>query len=57
MNAQEREHWDHEAGCATELQNCLSEAELKVCEINGATDAKVARAHALGLFVVVRTHP
>jgi hypothetical protein len=29
MSAQEREHWDYEAGCATELQNAFARSQME----------------------------
>lgn len=54
MNAQEQEHWDHEAGAQSELLNCLDEARMDLARLNHKDSETIGRALAKGLFVVVR---
>jgi hypothetical protein len=53
MTEQEQEHWDHEAGSASELQNCLSEARMSLSQLNHKASKLIADALAENLFVVV----
>jgi hypothetical protein len=54
---QEQEHYEHEAGACSELQNCLFEARLSVADKAAPDRANINRALALGLFVVVKEFP
>ncbi len=54
MNIQEQEHWDHEAGRATDFQNAFSEAHVKLGELQEVHGKRIERALALGLSVVTR---
>jgi len=49
----EQEHWDHEAGCASEFDNCLSEAKAKLRELAIQHGTRIDRARSLGLWVVI----
>ena len=51
---QEREHWDFEAGRATEAQNAFTEAISLVGDKQAEQAARISRARSLGLFVVVK---
>lgn len=50
MNDQEREHWDHEEGCQTELQNAFALSKMTVQiknELDEATDLVNQGKHVL----------
>jgi hypothetical protein len=53
MTEQEQEHWDHEAGSASELQNCLSEARMSLSAHNAGSWDRINLALREGKFVVV----
>jgi len=50
---QEHEHYEFEAGAASEFQNCFTEAQSKVSQIAFEQAALIHRARTLGLWVVV----
>ena len=47
---------DHEAGCATEAQNCYTEAEMEFREVAFKVKAKIQQHLAQGLFVLTGSH-
>jgi len=49
----EQEHADHVAGCASEFENCYSEARTKVRELAFHHGTRIDRARSLGLWVVI----
>ena len=49
----EQEHADHVAGCASEFQNCYSEARSKVSQLAAQHGTRIHRARSLGLWVVI----
>lgn len=51
---QAQEHAEHIAGCATEFQNCYTEAEQKARQLNAENLAKIKDAVARGYFAVVK---
>lgn len=57
MYTQEQEHYDFMAGAASELQNCFSEAQMRVGQLSAIASEPIERALALGLFVVVEEIP
>jgi len=60
MNAfisQEQEHWDHEAGAASEFQNCVTEASQDLSSQNSKSAQQIAEALKAGRFVVVVEAP
>lgn len=48
-----REHLDYEAGAASEAYNCLTEARMKVAELNAEADKNIKPHLEAGRFVVV----
>jgi hypothetical protein len=50
----EQEHADHVAGCASEFQNCYSEAKSKVTHLSAQHGTRIHRARSLGLWVVTQ---
>lgn len=57
MTEQEQEHWDFEAGRASEFQNCLTEATSRAGELCLQEADKIAPAVRAGRFVVIETVP
>jgi hypothetical protein len=47
---------DHEAGCATEAQNCYAEAEMGFREVAFKAKAEIQQHLAQGLFVLTGSH-
>lgn len=47
---------DHEAGCATEAQNCYSEAEMDFREVAFKVKAGIQQHLAQGKFVLTGSH-
>ena len=57
MSLQEQEHWDHEAGRASEWQNCFTEAQQRCSELHYQQQVKIQAKLAAKLFVVVEDCP
>lgn len=57
MTEQEREHWDFEAGRASEFQNCFTEATSRAIELCAREANKIEAALARGRVVVVQDEP
>jgi hypothetical protein len=57
MTLQEQEHWEFEAGAASEFQNCFTEAQQAAYELGAKENVAINKAKALGLFVVVLEIP
>lgn len=51
---QYQEHLDHVAGCASEFQNCFTEAKDECYRQATVHSQRINKAKALGLHVVVR---
>ena len=47
---------DHEAGCATEAQNCYAEAEMGFREVSFKAKAEIQQHLAQGLFILTGSH-
>lgn len=54
---QEQEHYEFEAGAASEFQNCFTEAQQVAYELGAKESVAINKAKALGLFVVVLEIP
>ena len=50
MNIQEREHWDYESGCSSELQNALARSRMERPIDN--SQSRINALVALGFHVV-----
>lgn len=57
MSEQEQEHWDHVADCASELQNCFSEAQSAANHQAADYRKAIDEVLAAGRFAVVLRCP
>ena len=57
MTVQEQEHYEFEAGRASEAQNCFEEAQLRIHQLSQRDAGKIADALAEGKFVLVEDVP
>jgi hypothetical protein len=57
MNIQEQEHWEFEAGRASEFQNCYQEAEVAALRAGNDAARRIQAVLDAGRFAVVAYHP